>query len=115
MHTRSFFVIWGTKFPFAQYLMAHNNKIAQITLHGGVGIRKLSAEGKSVVFPSAVKSFKIRGADCSAPYKYYCKIAFILLIPAETFSCLAILNTPSSPVFATCGPPQISLENLPIE
>lgn len=46
---------------------------------------------------------------------YFVKTALILLIPAETFSCLLILKVPSSPVVAAWGPPQISLENSPME
>ena len=58
---------------------------------------------------------------CVAFYKFfiniliYFKIAFIRLIPADTFSCLDILKVPNSPVLSTWGPPQISFENSPTE
>jgi len=42
---------------------------------------------------------------------YIKKIAFILRIPVATASSFSILNVPSSLVFATCGPPQNSIEN----
>jgi len=48
-------------------------------------------------------------------YELSFKIAFILRTPAEEDCSFVILKVPSSDVFWTWGPAQISFEKFPIE
>lgn len=46
---------------------------------------------------------------------YFSRTALMRRIPAPQDCSLTIRKCPSSPVAAACGPPQISLENVPME
>ena len=71
------------------------------------------AKNLKLTYKNAVNG-KLTALICLEIYSLI-KIAFILFMPAETFSCFAILNLPSAPVLSAWGPPQISFENSPIE
>ena len=75
------------------------------SFHNGVFFRGRGFFGEIVLVFLHYSSFKIQRIST----------ALMRFTPAETFSCLAILNVPKSPVCSACGPPQISRENSPME